>query len=363
MLRQMISCAISGGIHVTIRLPGRPRPERSQLPAADAPEPPCARGLCLPRPHRDHPRPDEDELPRLLRPLPQAGLGAGKARDRPGRHRVGDAVEHAGDAGGPSRRADGRRRAPLAQHPPGRQGRRLPARAFRIEAADRRPRVLRRRRRGPRADVGEAPDRRLRRPRISRGRPGREGRADRCRGLRGARRGRRPGLRLGAAGRRMGRDLPQLHIRHHGESERRRLPSPRRRADGLRQRHRVRHGAPSGLPVDPADVPLQRLVLPLDARRRRRDARMPAMGPREGHVRRHRRPWRDAPVRGADRHVGAPQRSRRRKAQFPPDRDLQHRRRPAAGLRPRRHGRRRLRGGAPLWPDRDLRSGRGQRMA
>ena len=86
------------------------------------------------------------------------------------------------------------------------------------------------------------------------------------------------------ARRRVGRDLAELHLRHHRESERRRLPSSRRRADGLRQRHRLGHGPPSGLSLDAADVPLQRLVLSLDPRRRRRHPCLPALGPGEGDV-------------------------------------------------------------------------------
>ena len=40
----------------------------------------------------------------------------------------------------------------------------------------------------------------------------------------------------------------------------------------------LEHAAAPGLPVDAADVPLQRLVLPLDARRGRRHQRVPAQG-------------------------------------------------------------------------------------
>jgi fatty-acyl-CoA synthase len=65
--------------------------------------------------------------------------------------------------------------------------------------------------------------------------------------------------------RRVGRDLAQLHVGHDRQSEGRGLPSPRRGADGLCQRHRLGHGQAPGLSVDAADVPLQRLVLPVDA--------------------------------------------------------------------------------------------------
>ena len=53
----------------------------------------------------------------------------------------------------------------------------------------------------------------------------------------------------------------QLHLGHHGQSEGRRLSPPRRAPDVLRQRGRRRHGHAPGVPVDAADVPLQRLVL------------------------------------------------------------------------------------------------------
>jgi acyl-CoA synthetase (AMP-forming)/AMP-acid ligase II len=44
------------------------------------------------------------------------------------------------------------------------------------------------------------------------------------------------------------------------------------------------HGQASGLPVDAADVPLQRLVLSLDAVGGGRHARLPEMGAAEGDV-------------------------------------------------------------------------------
>ena len=67
-------------------------------------------------------------------------------------------------------------------------------------------------------------------------------------------------------------------------------------------------GKHAGLSLDAADVPLQRLVLPVDAGRAGRHACLPALGARQGDVRRDRRPWRDASVRRADRHVDADQR-------------------------------------------------------
>ena len=73
------------------------------------------------------------------------------------------------------------------------------------------------------------------------------------------------GFRLVDARRRMGRDLAQLHLRHDGQSQGRRLSPSRRCADGLRQHHPCRHGQALRLSLDAADVPLQRLVLSVDA--------------------------------------------------------------------------------------------------
>ena len=50
-----------------------------------------------------------------------------------------------------------------------------------------------------------------------------------------------------------------------GNPEGRGLSPSRRGADGLRQHHPCRHGQARGLSVDAADVPLQRLVLSVDA--------------------------------------------------------------------------------------------------
>ena len=50
-----------------------------------------------------------------------------------------------------------------------------------------------------------------------------------------------------------------------GDPKGRRLSSPRRVSARYGERHHLRHGQASGLSVDLADVPLQRLVLPMDA--------------------------------------------------------------------------------------------------
>jgi len=62
----------------------------------------------------------------------------------------------------------------------------------------------------------------------------------------------------------------KLHLRHYGRSEGRGLSSPRRASLGDGQCHHLPHEAASGVSVDAADVPLQRLVLPVDGVDRRR---------------------------------------------------------------------------------------------
>ena len=109
-------------------------------------------------------------------------------------------------------------------------------------------------------------------------------------GLRSLHRQRRSGFRLAMAGRRMGSDLAKLYVGHDGQSEGRRLPSSRRRADVLREHDLNRHDALSRLSLDAADVSLQRLVFPVVGDARRRYARLPSLGARQGHVRCDRRP-------------------------------------------------------------------------
>ena len=91
-------------------------------------------------------------------------------------------------------------------------------------------------------------------------------------------------LRLDDAGRRMGRDLAQLHLGHHRRSEGRGLSPSRRVSARDRQCRHLRHGQASGLSVDAADVPLQRLVLPVVDLGGGRHACVPARGARGGDV-------------------------------------------------------------------------------
>ena len=95
----------------------------------------------------------------------------------------------------------------------------------------------------------------------------------------------------------------QLHIGHDRQSEGRRVPSPRRDAGVLRQRHTMADRPASDLSLDTADVPLQRLVLPTDAGAGRRHVGVPPAHRRQIDLRRTGRSRRDAHVRRADHHA------------------------------------------------------------
>ena len=193
---------------------------------------------------------------------------------------------------------------------------------------------------------------RIRRPRRAAGGPR----------LRGAHRRRRRGLRAHGAGRRMGCDCAQLHLGHDRRSEGRRLPSSRRQPALRRQHPHRRRRPPPGLPLDAADVPLQRLVLSLVRQRQGGRARLPAAGARQADLRPHRRAQGHPHVRRADRHVDPAQRARRREAAAAAHCALLHRRRAPACRRAQGDGRSRLRGDPSLRPDGGLWAGRGQRL-
>ena len=96
--------------------------------------------------------------------------------------------------------------------------------------------------------------------------------------------GRRSRLRLAEPGGRVGRDRAELHVRHDRRSEGRRLPSSRRVSERDQQHPQLGHAAARGVSLDAADVPLQRLVLPLDGGRARRRQCLPAPGRGEGRA-------------------------------------------------------------------------------
>ena len=153
------------GAHVPVVLRSRSRSQRRQFPAAHAADLSRARGGGVPGPAGDRAWAPPAQLPRLSRPLEKARVGAGEARDRPRRHGRGHARQYAGDARMPLRRADVRRGAQYAEHPPRRRRARLHARPRRSEGADRRPRIFRRHGAGAEARQGSPARRRLRRSR------------------------------------------------------------------------------------------------------------------------------------------------------------------------------------------------------
>ena len=76
-----------------------------------------------------------------------------------------------------------------------------------------------------------------------------------------------------------GRDRAVLYLRHHGQPQGSGDPSSRGLPQCDFQPARMEYQRPSRLPVDPAHVSLQRLVLSLGYRRRDRDQRLPPGSP------------------------------------------------------------------------------------
>ena len=229
--------------------------------------------------------------------------------------------------------------ARLREHSTQRRRDALRARAFRRAIARGDPRT-----RGPGACAG----RRARHPDGCRG--GVRRLAGRC-GTRAL----RPG-----GGRRAGLARAQLHLRHDRTAQGRHVPPPGRLSPG--RRNGLPRTARSGclLPVDAADVPLQRLVLHLGGHRRRRHAPVPTRRRRERDLATPPRGGRHTLQRGSDR-VGddrrrpdgdrarPPRPRRRRWRSAVPRAD-----RPARSARPGRH--------APLRTHRDLRADSDQRV-
>jgi len=314
-------------------------PDAARVPA------PLGRGLS--REDRDRARGVALDLRRVRRrrPAPRAGpAGVGDRARRPGR---GAAAQRARDARRPLRRPVGRGGARCGEH------------AARVGGGPLHPRPLRgdapRRRLGTVGDGGAAALRvpldgsgaaALRVPldgsgaaalRVPPGgrharRPGGTGRGDdprrselggppRPRRGRGARR--RGGPALGGRRRALD-DHHQLHLGHDGATQGRPIPPSRRIPERPRRDRPLRTRPVVGVPVDAADVPLQRLVHAVGDHRGRRDARVPARGAGRRDLGPHRGAPRHPPQRGAD------------------GRDDDHERStgPDAGLRARRHHRR-----------------------
>ena len=168
-----------------------------------------------------------------------------------------------GDGRSALRRAGAERRAQHAEHAARRAAAGLADESLRGCRADHRPRVRTDDARGAahpeeRARSRAGGDRRLRQ-RIHRRR--------RIAGdfrVRGAARRARPAAGAHRAAGRVGRHRGELHLGHHGRPEGRRHPPPRRVPECGVQRGHLDHAALSEVPVDAADVPLQRLVLPVD---------------------------------------------------------------------------------------------------
>ena len=187
----------------------------------------------------------------------------------------------------------------------------------------------------------------------------RGGGAHRRHGLRGVPGRRRPRIRVATARRRVGRDRAQLHQRHHRQSQGRGLSPSRRGGERHLQHPRMGHGQAPGVPVDAADVPLQRLVLPVDDRGARRRQRVPAQGRGQGDDRCDQGARRDALLRRTDRAGVAGERARRDEAGPAQGREGHGGRRGAAGVDDRGHGAHGFRPHARLRADGGLRAGDG----
>ncbi len=289
--------------------------------------------------------------------MPASRLGTRAARRGARRHGGRDAPQHSRHGGTALRPGDDRRGREHPQHAPGRGGDRVHARPRRGEGALHGSRVLRDGRAGARVVQVEAGrDRRRRRDARGRDIPGREG-------VRGVPRGRHGGLRVDLPARRVGRHLAQLHFRHDGQPQGRRLSLPRRVPERDQQHPRLVDAEAPRLSVDAADVPLQRLVLQLDRGRGSRHQRVPAQGRREADPRPHPRPPRDPLLRRANRALDAHERACRLEEGHRPHGALPGRGRPAAGRRDRGHGAHRLRHHARVRAHGDLRAGGGLRQA
>ena len=155
-------------------------------------------------------------------------------------------------------------------------------------------------------------------------------------------------------GRRMGRHCAQLHLGHDRQSQGRGDASSRRLSQRRQQHPRRRSRPASGLSLDAADVSLQRLVLSLDGRGRRRRQCLPAQGRSGQDLRADPEARRHPHVRRADRLQHADQRARRAKGRQGKARGRADRGRSAAGRRARGRRKHRHQADACLWPDRGL---------
>jgi len=168
---------------------------------------------------------------------------------------------------------------------------------------------------------------------------------------------------MALAGRRMAGDLAQLHLGHHRQSEGRGVSPPRRLPERRRQHPGLGHAAAFGVPVDAADVPLQRLVLSLDDGRERGDQRVPAPGRCGDDLPVDQAASRHALLRRAGGPSDAHQRARGDEAGNQPPGERSGRRGGAAGGHDRRHAEDGLQHHPRVRSHRDLRPGNGLREA
>ena len=289
--------------------------------------------------------------------MPPAGLRARAPWHRQERHRGGDGAEHPGDLRGAFRRADVRCGAEHAEHAPGCGDARVHAGPWRRQGADHRPRIFQDHRDGIGADTGKADRHRYRRPDL-RGRQA--GRRDDLRGI--PARG-RSGLRLAEPGGRVGCDRAELHLRHHRGPEGRGVSPSRRLPERAVQHRELGHEAARGLSLDAADVPLQRLVLPVVGGGARRHQCLPAAGGRTACAGPDPQRTGDAYVRRADRLFAAGQCAEGALGRDRPCGRRPGRRRVAARGADRGCGTGRHRADPCLRPDRELWPGLGLRQA
>jgi len=168
---------------------------------------------------------------------------------------------------------------------------------------------------------------------------------------------------MGPSGRRVAVDRAELHVGHDRRSERCRLPPQGRLPQRHGKRARLQADARYGLPVDAADVPLQRLDLSVGGDAGGRHPCLPAPGGCGPHLRADRQRAGDAPVCRADRVEHAdPLAGEADRALCALGGD-RHRRRRAAERGDRAGGAPGLQHHAPVWPDRDLRAGHAVRLA
>ena len=160
----------------------------------------------------------------------------------------------------------------------------------------------------------------------------------------------------------MAGDLAELHLGDDGPAQRRRLPPPGRAPERGGEHPDLGHAPAQRLPVDPADVPLQRVVLPVDGRGELGHERVPAQGGRSGDLPADPGRRGHALLRGPRRAQPADQRPRGVARGHRPGVCHGGRRR-AAGRDDRGHGAAGVRCDPRLRADRNLRARRGVRQA